>query len=68
MFYVKDDSSDAVHCRYGGYSRTGWGRGVRHFELTVQEGTEGVNAETWIWVKEGGEERARVTLGEDYGR
>lgn len=70
---ARESSKDVVFCfakhsGYGGYSRTGWGRGVRHFELTVQEGTEGVNAETWIWVKEGGEERARVTLGEDYGR
>ena len=49
--------------RYGGYSGTGWGRGVRNIVFSTPDPT--VGPETWIRLEEG-ETRARVTLDSNY--
>ena len=49
--------------RYGGYSGTGWGHGVRNIVFKSPNPKDGL--ETWIRL-EAGETRARVTLDETY--
>lgn len=50
--------------RYGGYSKPGWGHGVRNIVFSADPS---VGPETWIRF-ENGDTRARVTLDERYDR
>ncbi|KAF8157064.1 Metallo-dependent phosphatase-like protein [Crassisporium funariophilum] len=53
------------HSGYGGYTKAGWGQGVRNFKFTSTDPTSGV--QTWIRM-ENGEQRAGVVLDQNYKR
>ena len=52
-----------ILARYGGYSRPGWGQGVRNLVFKSPDPLAGV--ETWIRF-ENGDTRARITLNKNY--
>jgi len=67
---VREPTKDVIFCfdkhsGYGGYSQSGWGRGVRNLKFHTPDPNAGV--ETWIRLHEG-EIRARVILDHQYGR
>ena len=52
-----------ILARYGGYSKTGWGHGVRNLVFNSPDPLAGV--ETWIRL-ENGDTHARITLDKNY--
>ncbi len=53
----------AYMCRYGGYSGTGWGHGVRN--VVFRSPKPSVGPETWIRMEDG-ETHARIILDSSY--
>ncbi|KAG2003214.1 phosphatase DCR2 [Coprinopsis cinerea AmutBmut pab1-1] len=53
------------HSGYGGYSKDGWGHGVRNF--VFRDANPRSPIDTWIRLEEG-EIRAKVVLDDNYGR
>ena len=62
---VKAEKTDTNHSwfRYGGYSGTGWGHGVRN--IVFRSPDPKVGPETWIRMEDG-ETHARIIMDSSY--